>query len=56
MLIFVEVERGAIGEENCFFHFKFNEFPSRDEIEKLILDEDCGFDSHYCTFNYYRLD
>jgi hypothetical protein len=52
----IEVNRRGIGEENVVLHYDFDENPTREKIVELLLDEDMGYDDHYCKFDYYRVN
>ena len=56
MLYCIEVDRGGICEEDMVLHCNFDKEPTRDEVLKLIIDEDCGYDDNYCKFEYYIVD
>lgn len=55
MIYCVEVDRRGIAEEDVVLHYDFENIPTRDEIVKLLLDEDMGYDDRYCKFDYYRV-
>jgi hypothetical protein len=56
MLYCIEVNRAGIGEENCVLHHKFDKEPTREEVLKIIEDEDIGYDDDYCDFDFYLID
>lgn len=56
MIYCIEVKRGGIGEEDFIIHHKFENEPNNEDILKIIEDEDCGYDSNYCEFDYWRVD
>jgi hypothetical protein len=51
----VEVDRSGICEENCILHYDFTTEPTREDILKLIHEEDMGYDDKYCEFSYYKV-
>lgn len=53
---FVNLERGSLGEEDCHFFYELDYEPTRDQIEELLIKEDCGYDSHYCVFQFHRVN
>jgi hypothetical protein len=56
MLYCIEVKRAGIGEGDCILHHKFDKEPTREEILKVIEDEDIGYDDDYCDVDYYQVD
>ena len=56
MIYCIEVDRSGLPEENMVLHHNFDKEPTRDEVKKVIKDEDCGYNDTYCSFNYYRVD
>lgn len=56
MIYCIEIERGGIGEEDVVLHRKFDKEPTREEILKIIEEEDMGYDDEYCDFEYYQVD
>lgn len=55
MLYCIEIDRGGIGEEDMVLHHNFETEPTREDVLKVIEDEDCGYDDNYCRFHYYRV-
>jgi len=55
MIYCINVERGGIGEEDCILHEHFDITPTYEEIEKIIEDEDIGYNKDYCRFSYYMV-
>lgn len=55
MLYCVEVDRGGIGEESIVMHHQFESKPTREEVLKIIMGEDIGYDEMYCKFEYYQV-
>lgn len=55
MLYCIEVDRSALPEENFVMHHNFENEPTREEVLRVIADEDCGYDDDYCKFEYYRV-
>jgi hypothetical protein len=55
MKYFIEVDRSGICESNVYLHVSFNKEPTREEIEQIIINEDCGYDKKYCEFIFYEL-
>ena len=53
MIYCIEVKREI--EEKCVLHHDFNEEPTREDVLKIILDEDMGYDDDYGKFEYYRI-
>jgi hypothetical protein len=49
----IEVEREM--EEMCVLHRRFAEKPSYEQILKIIMDEDMGYDDDYGRFDYYEV-
>ena len=56
MLYCIEVDRSGLPEEDMVLHHRFEKEPTREEVKKVIEDEDCGYDDNYCRFDYYRVD
>jgi hypothetical protein len=55
MLYCIEVDRSGLPEEDMVLHHTFEKKPTREEVLKVIEDEDCGYDDNYCRFNYYQV-
>jgi hypothetical protein len=53
MMYCVEVDRSGLPEENMVLHYNLDKEPTREEIVKLVIDEDCGYDDNYCNVEYY---
>jgi len=53
MLYCIEVDRSGICEENMVIHHSFLNKPTREEVVKIVEDEDCGYDDQYCKLDYY---
>lgn len=50
----IEVERES--EEQYTFHIELESKPTREEVLKLIDEEDIGYDDNYGRFNYYQVN
>ena len=55
MIYCFNVDRGGICEENMTLHYTLEKEPTREEVLKMIEDEDCGYDDDYCKFDYYQV-
>ena len=55
MLYCIEIDRGGIGEEDMVLHHNFETEPTREDVLKVIKDEECNYDDNYCKFHYYRV-
>lgn len=55
MLYCIEIDRGGIGEEDMVLHHNFETKPTREDVLKVIKDEECNYDDNYCKFNYYQV-
>ena len=55
MMYCVEVDRSGIQEENVVIHYEFEKVPTREDIVKLLFEEDMGYDDYYCKIDYYRI-
>ena len=51
----IEVRRGGIGEEDCVLHHKFSSHPTKEDIEASLISEDIGYDSKYCSYDFYQI-
>ena len=51
----IEVKRGGIGEEDCVLHHKFPSQPTKEDIEAYLISEDIGYDSKYCSYDFYQI-
>ena len=51
----IEVSRGGIGEEDCVLHHKFANPPTKEDIEAYLISEDIGYDSKYCSYDFYQI-
>lgn len=55
MLYCIEVDRGGIREESFVLHHSFDKEPTKEQIFKLLDDEDCGWDEDYCKAEWYKV-
>ena len=51
----IEVRRGGIGEEDCVLHHRFSSPPTKEDIEAYLISEDIGYDSKYCSYDFYQI-
>lgn len=51
----IKVRRRGIGEEDCVLHHKFANPPTKEDIEAYLISEDIGYDSTYCSYDFYQI-
>ena len=51
----IKVRRRGIGEEDCILHHKFANPPTKEDIEAYLISEDIGYDSKYCSYDFYQI-
>lgn len=56
MLYCIEVDRSGLPEEDMVLHVNFNAKPTKEEVFKLLEDEDIGWDKDYCAAEWYQVD
>ena len=51
----IEIERGGIGEEDIVLHHDFTTEPTEEDVEKIVEEEDIGYQKEYCRIRFYRV-